>query len=79
MEVLMYCKTCSKRKTCKEICENLEKYLRNFTAFRKEGLSLYQDNAGNTIDTNYLIEKNKTYPWVGTQDKDFIDANLGWD
>jgi len=65
-----FCRNCSKRESCVEICDRLEKYLRKFTTYRKEPLSLYQDNAERAIEK---------YDWAGGQDADFINANLGWD
>jgi len=64
----MYCKTCKTRKNCKKICPELEKYLREFTTPQNDYIGLYNDRG-----------EDATYEWAGGQDKDFIDANMGWD
>ena len=69
MEGKMFCKTCKTRKNCKKICPELEKYLRKFTTPYDRNLT------GRYYDRG----EDATYEWAGGQDKDFIDANMGWD
>ena len=61
-----FCLTCDKKKTCERICTDLEEFL-------KEAIG------GNYQPHYHREETEHSYDWAGGQDKDFIDANLGWD
>jgi len=67
----MFCKTCKDKKLCKKICPELEKHLQKECGLKeiRTLTSCFKDNA----------EVATTYDWAGGQDRDFIDANLGWD
>jgi hypothetical protein len=61
-----FCEVCDKYSTCKKICDKLEKHLK-------------ETCGGNHQEHYHREETQNLYDWCGGQDKDFIDANLGWD
>lgn len=66
------CKICSKKNICKEPCDWLKDELKKVEV-GKEYLTF--------TDLGLIDEtlQDKGYDYFGGQDKDFIDANMGWD